>query len=42
MAKIIDGQTYYYVDTIVIDDVIYDVYENDRGNHKLVPIGCLY
>ena len=34
-------ETYYYVDTIVVDDVIYDVYENDRGNHQLVPIGCV-
>lgn len=29
MAKNINGQTWYYVDTICDDDLVYDVYENE-------------
>ena len=42
MAKLINGETYYYVDTICDDDLIYDVYENDREEVIYVPIDCLY
>jgi len=42
MAKIINGETYWYVDTICCDEIIYDVYENDRGEHFYVMIDTLY
>ena len=32
MAIKIKGKTYWYVDTQVIDEVIYDIYQDDKGN----------
>lgn len=29
MTKVINGKTYYYVDTVVIDEMVYDVYEDE-------------
>ena len=28
----IDGITFYYVDTVCVDEIIYDIYEDDNGN----------
>ena len=38
MSKKINGRTYYYVDTIVVDDIIYDVYQDDYDNTIYQPI----
>lgn len=42
MSKKINGQTWYYVDTICDDDLIYDVYENDLGEHHYEVVDTLY
>lgn len=42
MAKTINGQTWYYVDTIYDEDFIYDVYENDFGEHFYEIVDTLY
>lgn len=42
MSKKINGQTWYYVDTICDDDLIYDVYENDRDEVIYEVVGTLY
>lgn len=42
MAKVIHGETYWYVDTIYDDDLIYDIYQNDRDEVVYIAIGCLY
>ena len=42
MSKKINGQTWYYVDTIYDDDLIYDVYENDRDEVIYEVVGTLY
>lgn len=33
MAKVINGKTWYWVDTVCVDEIIYDVYEDEYGNH---------
>lgn len=38
MSKIINGKKYMLVDVIVIDDIIYDIYEDEQG-HK-IKIAC--
>ena len=42
MSKKINGETWYYVDTIYDDDLIYDVYENDRDEVIYEVVGTLY
>lgn len=42
MSKKINGQNWYYVDTICDDDLIYDVYENDRDEVIYEVVGTLY
>ena len=42
MSKKINGETWYYVDTIYDDDLIYDIYENDLGEHFYEVVGTLY
>lgn len=32
MAVNYNGRTYYYVDTICVDEIVYDVYEDDFDN----------
>ena len=38
MAKKLLKLGYHYVDTIYDDDFIYDVYENQHGQRKLIII----
>ena len=40
MSKKIHGITYMLIDIIVIDEMIYEVYENEQG-HK-IKIPCDY
>ena len=42
MSKKINGETWYLVDTICDDDLIYDVYENDRDEVIYEVVGTLY
>lgn len=42
MAKVINGETYYYVDTTYDEDLIYDIYESDRGEVFYEVVGTLY
>lgn len=42
MSKRINGQTWYYVDTIYDDDLVYDVYENELGEVIYEVIDTLY
>ena len=42
MAKVISGMTYWYVDKIYYDDLIYDIYENDRGEVIYEVVGTMY
>lgn len=42
MSKKINGETWYWVDTIYDDCLIYDVYENDLGEHHYEVVGTLY
>jgi len=42
MSKTINGQTWWYVDTVCDDDLIYDIYENDLGEHRYEVVGTLY
>lgn len=32
MAIIVNGRRYYYIDTICVDEIIYDVYEDEHGH----------
>lgn len=42
MARIIEGKLYYWVDTIFDEDMIYDIYEDNRGNQIAIPIDTRY
>ena len=42
MSVIVDGVVFYYVDTICLDEVIYDVYEDDNDNHFYQVIDTTY
>ena len=42
MSKKINGETYYYVDTIYDDELIYDVYQNDRDETIYEVVDTLY
>lgn len=42
MSKRINGEIWYYVDTIYDDDFIYDVYQNDRDETFYEIVDSLY
>ena len=42
MIKIINGETYYYVGTTYDDDLIYDIYENDKDEQIYEVVGSMY
>jgi len=42
MSKIIKGKRYMLVDVICIDDIIYDIYEDEEGNRIKVACDCLF
>ena len=42
MSVKVNGKTYYYVDTICEDEIIYDVYEDDFGNIYYQVADSLY
>lgn len=42
MTKQINGETYYYVDTVYDDDFIYDVYQNDKDDVIYEIVDTLY
>lgn len=41
MAKKINGKIYYWVDTIFDDYMIYDIYEDERGNQIKIVSGVI-
>lgn len=41
MAKIINGKKYYWVDTIFDDELIYDIYEDNKGHRVKVISGYI-
>lgn len=42
MSKKINGETWFYVDTVCDDDLVYDVYENEQGETFYEVIDTLY
>lgn len=42
MAKVINGEKWYYVDTVYDDELVYDVYENESGEHFYEVVDSLY
>jgi len=42
MSKQINGETWWYVDTIYDDTFVYDIYENERGETFYEIIDTLY
>lgn len=42
MAKQINGETYWYVDTVCDEDLIYDIYQNDRDEVIYEVVGTMY
>lgn len=42
MSIKINGMTWYYVDTVYDDDLVYDIYENDLGEHIYKVVCSLY
>jgi len=42
MAVQFNGDTYYLVDVIEVDEVIYEVYQNDRDEVIYKPIDTTY
>lgn len=42
MAVKLNGRTYWYVDTVVIDEIIYDIYEDEYGNVHYQVSDTLY
>ena len=42
MSKKINGETWFYVDTICDEDLVYDIYENEQGEHIYEVIDTLY
>jgi len=42
MAIQVKGQTYYWVDTVCVDEVIYDIYQNDNDEVIYKPIDTLW
>mgnify|MGYP003324867953 CR=1 FL=1 len=42
MAKQINGETWYYVDTVCDEELIYDIYQNEQGETFYDVVGTLY
>lgn len=42
MSIKINGTTWYYVDTVYDDDLVYDIYENVLGEHIYKVVCSLY
>ena len=42
MSIKINGMTWYYVDTVYDDDLVYDIYENELGEHIYKVVCSLY
>lgn len=42
MFKKINGETWWYVGTICDDDLIYDIYQNDRDEVFYEVVGTRY
>ena len=42
MSKTINGETWFYVDTTYDDDFVYDIYENEQGEHFYEIVDTLY
>ena len=42
MSKKINGEIWYYVDTIYDDDLIYDIYQNENDETIYEIVGTLY
>ena len=42
MAKKINGELWYYVDTICDELFIYDIYQNDRDETIYIKVDVLY
>lgn len=42
MSKKINGKIYFFVDVIFDEDLIYDVYEDEKGNQVVIPSGLRY
>jgi len=42
MSVKLNGRTYYYVDTVCIDEIIYDIYEDEYGNIHYQVSDTLY
>lgn len=42
MSKKINGEVWYYVDTFCDDDLIYDIYQNDKDEVFYEVVGTLY
>lgn len=42
MAKIVNGETWFYVGTTYDDDLVYDIYENKQGETFYEVIDTLY
>lgn len=42
MSIIIKGKKWTLVDVVVIDEIIYDIYEDEQGNRIKICDGCLY
>ena len=41
MSKIIHGEKYTLIDVIVIGEIIYDIYENEKGHRVKIPCDYL-
>jgi len=42
MSKKINGETWYWVDTVYDEDLIYDIYQNEQGETFYEVVGTLY
>lgn len=42
MSKQINGETYYYVGTTYDEDLIYDIYQNDRDEVIYEVVDTMY
>lgn len=42
MSVKLNGKTYFWVDTICVDEIIYDVYEDEYGNTYYQVSDTLY
>lgn len=42
MAKIVNGETWFYVGTTYDEDLVYDIYQNEQGETFYEVIDTLY